>query len=327
VRKFDRSSKKQKETTLDKINENIVSLNKKAGIENMAMSLCHGVLSKGQVTIPENIYFIQYTVAPFSLGPVDASFIVNHIDKNMLKGNGKNMLAMPPYLRNVETDEIFEPDGNYIASKPGTTMQELFLKFEDPIPNTGMASYGNNLMTRIQDPDGYIRTCNENNFIRCGVSGIQTLSTLLNDMSKVYEEKYPGKIIPLLQLSCREWISNAHLATFNLPPFDHNKDVHRIEQNYHDIMASRQRFHKTYDMVEKCKREKGIGPHDGRGTIDFHGIPGYFPWIKENYEALIYVAGKDKRIVEPSWMTAARTVMEKNNNNGEQLIDIPDPLL
>lgn len=247
-------SRKQILKGIDKINNDIYSYNLNSGIHKIALSLCHGKITNGVTIVPENIFLIQYTAPPLLLGPIDTFFINNYIGK---VNDKREMIIMPPYLEdNVDNNIVFEPDGFFTSHKPLTTTQNLKLRFEEE--NTGMALFGKHLGTRIQDPDGLISYCTH-----CEV--ITDLSDLLSVISEKFSTKYPGKIIPLLQLSCREQ------NEFDIVP-------HRSEIKKNYFYRMKQRYFRTYDIWDVYLTKVKDPEH-----ISIQEYADYLPWVSRNY--------------------------------------------
>ena len=183
-----RSNSKDKDNIVsNSFTRRMQSMNQ-SNITKPACILAHGRYTMDdnkEFRVPENIILIQYTQPGIVLGVIDALHIMKNYNKNF-----ENL--QPSYLKNKKTGEIYKPEGKLSEYKGGEVVLDLDLLFEKHLLNE---SFDERLKMRVINPD------DSTEFE--GQYKLLLLSTLLASMSSSYNTKYPGKIVPVFQVSCR----------------------------------------------------------------------------------------------------------------------------
>jgi hypothetical protein len=256
-------------TKLRKSNSFSKKMNSKGSKNNYtkpALILSHGNYygHKKKFKVPDNILLVQYTKSGESLYPIDALHIIEHY-----RGHYQNI--QPFYLRDKKRDFLYRPDGRLEIHDPGEIVDELSLAFES---NEYFETISKKLRMGILNPDG------TRNFDRISPVTTALLSDVLQYLSLEYKKSYPGKIVPVCQLSCRiapldqiDWEVNGKLHITNVP---------EVEE-----------WAKGYEMNQVILLKYGVSPEFRK-----HGWSNFMKYKKANYEIITDMRGGKRKTVK-----------------------------
>jgi hypothetical protein len=210
------------------------------------------ILSHGQYAgdgkrfiIPENILLVQYTKSGEVLTMIDALHIIENY-----RGEYKTM--QPFFLKEKNGEKVYVPDGILELHKGGEEVDDISLTFDKDINNE---SYSKLLRMRIVNPDNslqYERDKERDWKI--------SLSYVIHHLSVIYRKEYPGKVIPVCQLSCRLLPMNeSSLITKNI--------------RWPDGFLRKQRLSEKFWF-------------ENRSEYDKNGYKNLSSWLTENYETV-----------------------------------------
>jgi hypothetical protein len=187
-----------------------------------------GYNNEPDVTVPYNIRLITYTNPSTDIGPYELVFILRQlmgITNNLETGLKDNILEIeqndstveiisPPYTKWKPTTTFRKPDGKFTIYEPKSKTSNLYLRIEE---ERFRARYSPHLETKLvyevnilNQPIKYsIHTGKplpkKKSIIlyKGGETVLKNLGEWLKEISCFYEKEFPGKIINLIQLSCR----------------------------------------------------------------------------------------------------------------------------
>ena len=196
-----------------------------------AVMLTHGRYSSEQlelpdVVVPYNIRLILYTHPTKTLNAIEIDYILRQLlDKTSLEGsknytftlksevlNAENVpytLISPPHITRIAKThpytndtriigEKYEPQGIFKIYEPNTTTPNIEIEFKEDPGNFSRSDYAEPKMVR------QTRLGSENVKIYYKKKSIEkSIGEFLKELSCFYETEFPGKIVDVLQLSCR----------------------------------------------------------------------------------------------------------------------------
>jgi len=196
-----------------------------------AVMLTHGRYSSEQLELPDvmvpyNIRLILYTHPGKTLNAIEIDYILRQLlDKTSPEGsknytftlksellNTENVpytLISPPHITRIAKThpytndtriigEKYEPQGIFKIYEPNTTTPNIEIEFKEDPGNFSRSDYGEPKMVR------QTRLGSENVKIYYKKKSIEkSIGEFLKELSCFYETEFPGKIVDVLQLSCR----------------------------------------------------------------------------------------------------------------------------
>ena len=192
-----------------------------------AVMLSHGRYVKEHTSVPDvkvpyNIRLILYTNPQTDLSPNEADYILRQVlDKHKLAhkiyeftlkpevlateyDETEFTVKSPPYLKRKakkypypndkrEIGQEYAPLGKFKIYEANTTTPNIELEFKSDFRNFDRSYFG--------DPKIVVQT-------QAGSTNIEThrqesISYFLKELSCFYEKEFPGKIVNVIQLSCR----------------------------------------------------------------------------------------------------------------------------
>jgi hypothetical protein len=196
-----------------------------------AVMLTHGRYSSEQLDLPDvmvpyNIRLILYTHPTKTLNAIEVDYILRQLlDITSLEGrrnytftlksevlNTENIpytLMSPPHITRIAKTkpypndkriigEKYEPQGIFKIYEPNTTTPNIEIEFKYDLGNSNRSDYGQPKMVR------QTRLGSENVEIYYKKKSIEkSIGEFLKELSCFYEKEFPGKIVDVLQLSCR----------------------------------------------------------------------------------------------------------------------------
>ena len=203
-----------------------------------ALMLTHGRYSSKQleisdVMVPYNIRLILYTHPTKTLNAIEIDYILRQLlDKTSSKGSKNYKFTLKPEILNSEIvpytlispphitriakthpypndkriiGEKYEPQGIFKIYEPNTTTPNIELEFKEDAGNFSRSDYAEPKMVR------QTRTGSENVISYYKNKSIEkSIGKFLKELSCFYEKEFPGKIVDVLQLSCRSDV-NRHV--------------------------------------------------------------------------------------------------------------------
>jgi hypothetical protein len=155
-----------------------------------------------KIQVPDNIRLIQYT------NPRNVNFFAVH--ERIIENGCKNLPDMDIYAISLRNAKIFKYGYKKQVTEPSNKTMDLHLSFNSNEADTNQRIIHPN-QTEWK-PDGEL---------------ITTLSAELEKLSAQYKIEYPGKIINVIQLSCRV---GKEVTIYD----DHNKRFRILNINYGD---------------------------------------------------------------------------------------------
>jgi hypothetical protein len=196
-----------------------------------AVMLTHGRYSSEQLDLPDvmvpyNIRLILYTHPTKTLNAIEVDYILRQLlDITSSEGsrnytftlksevlNTENIpytLISPPHMTRIAKTnpypndkriigEKYEPQGIFKIYEPNTTTPNIEIEFKDDVGNFSRSEYAEPKMVR------QTRIGSENVKIYYKKKSIEkSIGEFLKELSCFYETEFPGKIVDVLQLSCR----------------------------------------------------------------------------------------------------------------------------
>ena len=192
----------------------------------LAILFAHGGYNnQPDVTVPYNIRLITYTNPSTDVGPDDIVFILRQLIGRYDRKLKDNILEIeqndstveiisPPYTKWKPKTTFRKPDGKFTIYEPKSKTSNLYLRIEN---EPFRASHSKHLETKLvyevnilNQPIKYsIHTGKplpkKKSIIlyKGGETVLKNLGEWLKEISCFYEKEFPGKIINLIQLSCR----------------------------------------------------------------------------------------------------------------------------
>ena len=192
----------------------------------LAILFAHGGYNnQPDVTVPYNIRLITYTNPSTDVGPDDIVFILRQLIGRYDRKLKDNILEIeqndstveiisPPYVKWKPDTTFTTPEGKFKIYEPKSKTSNLYLRIErQPFLGTTYAAnletklvYELNSLTqplRYQRDGTLLPKLLTKTLYMGGKTVLKNLGEWLKEISCFYEKEFPGKIINLIQLSCR----------------------------------------------------------------------------------------------------------------------------
>ena len=187
-----------------------------------------GYNNQPDVTVPYNIRLITYTNPSTDLGPTDLVFILRQLlgldrfeNETGLKDNILEIeqndstveIISPPYTKWKPRTKFRKPQGKFTIYEPKSKTSNLYLRIDNDSFRTKYSPYLEtklvyelNTLTqpiRYNSRNGNPLPKQKSKILYKGTTLLKNLGEWLKEISCFYEKEFPGKIINVIQLSCR----------------------------------------------------------------------------------------------------------------------------
>lgn len=187
-----------------------------------------GYNNQPDVTVPYNIRLITYTNPSTDLGPTDLVFILRQLigldrfeNERGLKDNILEIeendstveIISPPYTKWKPITKFRKPQGKFTIYEPKSKTSNLYLRIDNDSFRTKYSPhletklvYELNTLTqpiRYNSRNGNPLPKQKSKILYKGETVLKNLGEWLKEISCFYEKEFPGKIINVIQLSCR----------------------------------------------------------------------------------------------------------------------------
>lgn len=198
-------------------------------------SLSHGGYSGKSFQVPNNIQLITYTHPRLTLGvdnvfPIlyqvlnrigDDTFVIKpeilELENNTSTTNTYQIKSVPiieltsinvPYSHDKrKIGDVYNPKGKFYVNYPCSESEDLKIEFNK--------NYTLQMLNEYSIPNTYMQTP-QGSVVKDEIQNTRIqFSSWLNELSEIYKEMYPNKIISVLHLSCR-WENEPYVSVDEL---------------------------------------------------------------------------------------------------------------
>ena len=195
----------------------------------LAILFAHGGYNnQPDVTVPYNIRLITYTNPSTDIGNADLAFILRQLlhvnsfeNETGLKDNVLEIeqndstveIISPPYTKWKPETKFRKPQGKFTIYEPKSKTSNLYLRIDNesfrknysPHLETKLVYQLNTLTQpiRYNSRNGNPMPKSKSTILYKGKTVLKNLGEWLKEISCFYEKEFPGKIINVIQLSCR----------------------------------------------------------------------------------------------------------------------------